>query len=154
MSVSYRPYDAGDIDAVAALWFDAWQSTGTRLAQSVTVEENRERLAREAEGNWEVTIACDGERVLGFLALSRSARYLFQLFVAPEAQGRGVGAALLKRAVAAMPDGFELRCAAENVNACRFYETQGLRVARRQMHPTFGHPVVVYAFDGGHGAET
>ncbi len=79
----------------------------------------RERLAGEA---WVCEL--DG-RIVGF-ALVRDDD-LDALYVAPEAQRRGVGAALFRQAQAARPQGFGWWVFRDNTRACRFYESLGGR---------------------------
>jgi GNAT superfamily N-acetyltransferase len=77
----------------------------------------RERLAGEA---WVYEL--DG-RIVGF-ALVRE-NDLDALYVAPEAQRCGVGAALFRRAQEARPQGFGWWVFRDNTRARRFYESQG-----------------------------
>jgi GNAT superfamily N-acetyltransferase len=51
--------------------------------------------------------------------------WLRHLYVAPPWQGRGIGAALLQRAMAANPDGLSLWAFAENHGALAFYRRAG-----------------------------
>jgi ribosomal protein S18 acetylase RimI-like enzyme len=55
---------------------------------------------------------------------------LHDLYVAPAAQGRGVGSALFARARADRPAGFRLWVFRDNTPARRFYETRACRVIR------------------------
>ena len=66
--------------------------------------------------------------VLGFAVLDRDG--LHHLYVAPAAQGRGVGSALFATAQQARPGGFELWVFRDNSRARRFYEARGCRVIR------------------------
>jgi len=76
----------------------------------------------------EVWLAEEGDRALGFAALSEAK--LEQLYVHPEHQRRGVGAALLAKAKERRPDGFELWVFQQNEQARRFYEANGCRLVR------------------------
>ena len=71
---------------------------------------------------------------------------LDQLFVSPDAQGKSLGTRLLRLAMAEMPGGFRLRCAAANPAACAFYEAHELRRSRIEPHPVLGHPTVIYVW--------
>ena len=82
--------------------------------------------------------------LVGFLALKPAESCLDQLFVAPAAQGRGVGRALLDVAKQVLPDGRWLRTAADHLRACRFYDRNRLRRAETGRHPTLRHRTVVY----------
>jgi GNAT superfamily N-acetyltransferase len=64
-------------------------------------------------------------RILGY-ALLRGDE-LHDLYVAPHAQGRGVGSTLFDRVREARPGGFTLWAFRDNMRARRFYETRGCR---------------------------
>ena len=55
-----------------------------------------------------------GGKLAAMLALHLPKRYLDQLFVAPEYQGRGLGRRLLAFTRTHLPDEIELRCVREN----------------------------------------
>jgi ribosomal protein S18 acetylase RimI-like enzyme len=55
---------------------------------------------------------------------------LERLYVDPEAQNRGVGGALLKKAKELRPDGFVLWVFQKNEGARRFYERHGFRLVK------------------------
>ncbi|HEU4724070.1 MAG TPA: GNAT family N-acetyltransferase [Candidatus Eisenbacteria bacterium] len=75
----------------------------------------------------------------------RDLAQLWDIRVAPDARGRGVGEALFRAAErwAAANGCRELKVETQNVNvpACRFYERQGcqLRVVNRGAYPDLGH---------------
>ncbi len=124
-----RPATAEDAAAVAELWFESWRSNGFE-GHPDTSEMMIERVPRELAGRWEVTIAEADGRMLGFLALAVAEDRLDQLFVAPDAQGRGVGSRLFARAVDRLPAGFWLTTQQENVRARAFYEHRGMALER------------------------
>jgi ribosomal protein S18 acetylase RimI-like enzyme len=70
--------------------------------------------------------------VVGFAAVST--RFLDHLYVAPTAQGRGIGTGLLKTAKERRPGGLRLYVFQRNVPARRFYERNGFRL----IHSTDG----------------
>lgn len=103
------------------------------------------RIVRELASGWSVHLADDDAGCpVGFLALKPQSRCLDQIFVAPAAQRRGVGQALLDFAKQRMPEGFWLRMAVDNRAACRFYQRCGFRRGETAAHPTLGHPTVIY----------
>lgn len=69
----------------------------------------------------------DGSGPAGFLVLEGD--LLADLYVAPAAQGSGVGSALLAHAKTLRPTGLELRVFASNVPARAFYGARGFEVA-------------------------
>ena len=80
-----------------------------------------------------IWIAVEDASVLGFVALDGS--YVDRLYVRPGAQRRGVGAALLARAIEASPAGIELHTHVENTKARAFYEKMGFVATRFGISP-------------------
>jgi putative acetyltransferase len=143
--IQLRPFVPSDTCALARLWRASWLSTGVPAAQKIVQEDLLARVRTEFAQGCHVTIAeIDGELV-GFLALKLEERCLYQLFIAPERKGSGIGARLFALAEEMMPNGFVLRTAAANVRARRFYEQRGMRLDRLELHPVHGHEVAIYA---------
>jgi GNAT superfamily N-acetyltransferase len=142
MTVVISPYREADHRTTACLWLESWRSTGLseRASESVLLD----LIPRELAAGWDVHLAWDDGELAGFLALKPASRCLDQLFVAPQAQGRGIGRALLDFAKDRLPNGLWLRTAADNIRACHFYERNGLRRGETQIHPTLGHQTVIY----------
>lgn len=138
-----RAYAPGDEAALAELWFESWSSTGLETPV-VTRADLVERLPRDLAERWEVTVAEANGRLLGFLALALSERRLDQLFVAPDAQGLGVGGALFHVARQRLPNGFWLVTQSGNRRARAFYERSGMRFDR--VEPGQGGERVFYGF--------
>jgi ribosomal protein S18 acetylase RimI-like enzyme len=115
-----------EADAVADV-FTASFRTLTFLPMLHSDEEMRGFVRGLVEAS-EVWIAEDEGRIVGMAALS--AAMLDQLYVHPDAQGRGAGSALLDRAKERRPDGFTLWVFQQNEAARRFYERRGFRLVR------------------------
>ena len=71
-------------------------------------------------------LAEDDGRIVGYALLDGD--FLSHLYIAPDAQGQGVGAALLDRAKELRPDGLRLWVFQKNERARRFYERHGFRL--------------------------
>ena len=70
-----------------------------------------------------VTVVEEDGRVVALSAVA--GRWLEQLSVIPDTQGRGLGRALLEAACGAHPDGLRLHVFARNARARAFYEAAG-----------------------------
>jgi GNAT superfamily N-acetyltransferase len=82
-------------------------------------------------------------RILGYALLREDE--LHDLYVAPDAQGRGVGSALFERVREARPRGFRLWVFRDNIRARRFYETRGcLQIDATDGDNEEGLPDVLY----------
>lgn len=141
MNVDIEPYAEADLDAVASIWLSSWQSTGLPVSKLVSLDELRSRLDNGVKHGWSVYVAKLAARIAGFIALHDD--WLMQLYVAPNAQNKGVGKALLDFAKAQLQQGFHLDTAAES-GAVRFYEREGLTRGEVATHPRFGHAIVRY----------
>lgn len=93
-----------------------------------------------------VVVAEEDGRAVAFSALHDG--WLEQLYVLPEAQGRGLGRALLDAARAESPDGLRLHVFARNERARRFYEAAGFSCTARGDGSTTeeGEPDCTYAW--------
>ncbi len=130
--MTIRPLRSADVDACAALMvaIPLWATE-----YRVTLDAARAAFAGTLDGSCEVRVAEDAGRIVGFVEyLLRGtfghSGYVWAIGVAPEAQGRGVGARLMDAAEAEIfrrgPNVF-LLVAAFNSGAQRFYERRGYR---------------------------
>ena len=115
----------GDVDAIATL-FRACRDRMAYLPRLEAPERVRAWIADVVLARTEVWVAEDGGEVVGFAALSDE--MLDHLYVAPEAQGRGIGTRLLAQTKERRPAGFDLWVFQKNEGARRFYERHGLRL--------------------------
>lgn len=126
-----RDAEPAEIDQVARVWYDAWNDAHAHLVPAElvrlrTLERFRERV-EAALPNLRV-VGPPGEP-LG-LYMNKDDE-LYQLFVAAEARGTGMAAALIadaeiRLAVAGVETAW-LACAIGNERAARFYEKCGWR---------------------------
>lgn len=73
-------------------------------------EQLRSRIDAELQSGWELHIALTDDDVVGMLALKLDDATLDQIFVLPEEQRKGVGAALMRVAKRAKPLIAPVRC--------------------------------------------
>ncbi|MDO8295703.1 MAG: GNAT family N-acetyltransferase [Caulobacter sp.] len=141
--MNLRPYEPGDEAALAELWFESWSSIG--LEQPVVTKAVLiARVPRDLAERWEITVAESNGRLVGFLALAPSEQRLDQLFIAPDAQGLGIGGALFDVARRRLPNGFWLATQPDNQRARAFYERLGMKIDRLEPGPAGGR--VFYTF--------
>ena len=128
-----RPADVGEIDRLARLWHDVWHQSHASFAPPElirlrTLASFRDRLEAALP---EIYVVGPVGGPVGLCVLR--GEELYQLFVAPEAHGSGVAAALIADAEARLAArGVEtawLACAIGNTRAARFYEKSGWRMA-------------------------
>ena len=130
-----RPYRGEDEAALVALWHETKQHAYPYLEteRAYTLETDTAFFREQLAPACEIWLAVEDGEIRGFLALEGD--LVDRLYVAPGAQRRGVGAALLDRAKTLRPDGFDLYTHQQNVSACAFYEKHGLRAARYGTSP-------------------
>lgn len=128
-----RAAEIEDLEPLARLWRDGWRDAHLgivpeELARLRTPESFVERMAAALPN---VRVVGPVGAPLGFHLLKGDE--LYQLFVAAEARGQGVAAALMEDAEARLREaGVEvawLACAIGNTRAARFYEKAGWRLA-------------------------
>ena len=139
-----RPARADEHDEIARVWMNSWTSTGLEAASDSLLVKLRTRLRLEVEKGWSLFVADDGGALAAMLALHLPRRYLDQLFVAPEHQGRSLGRRLLAFTRQHLPDEIQLRCVRENEKAWRWYEREGFVFEGEELEPTIGFYMKYY----------
>ncbi|MEO8757261.1 MAG: GNAT family N-acetyltransferase [Devosia sp.] len=147
MFLKLRPAQAADHDAIAEIWHNSASLPGVGPIAMPTLAQLEERVPREVEAGWDVTIAVDETGLVGFLALKQHETILTELFVRPGSLGTGIGRALFAEAVAATPEGFTLFTRAGNDRARRFYERAGMILLREAIHPKYSNAIVYYGWN-------
>lgn len=129
MKLKVRPARADEAAACAEIHILARRAM-TYLPQDLhSDEETREWMRRVIFAGQEVLVAEGDGRIAGFLSLEGD--LVSNLYVRPEAQSGGLGAALLAAAKARRPDGLRLWVFEPNRRAIRFYEREGFRTLER-----------------------
>ena len=130
--VSHRAGRVGPADgaAVAAV-FGAARAGMTYLPALHTADEDRAFFTDRVLGSGAhfVTMAEAGGAVVAFSAVRDG--WLEHLYVTPPSQGRGIGSALLRQAMAENPGGLELWVFEPNVRATALYRRLGFGVVER-----------------------
>ena len=133
-----------EFDAIARLWMESWVSTGLAEASNFLLAQLRARIALEAENGWNLYVADDGGVLAAMLAIHLPKKYLDQLFVAPEYQGKSLGRTLLAFTRQHLPNEIELRCVRENEKAWRWYEREGFVFEKEAVEPAVGFVMKYY----------
>ena len=122
-----RPFTKSDTDAVVGLWLDSARTSHGFLPPSFweRVEENIRTLYLPMSDEVVLHIDDASGEVDAFLAFAGS--YLGALFVAPKAQGRGLGSRMFRIARRMHPD-LTLTVYKDNARAVAFYKRQGLSI--------------------------
>jgi len=124
--LNLRPATAADAPALGAVHIAAMR-TLTFLPQLHTVEEAVGWMGNEVLPTNQVWVSeADGE-IAGYIAVADG--WINQLYVRPDRQGRGVGAALLAH-ILAEGSPRRLWTFQQNTRARRFYESRGFVLVR------------------------
>ncbi|OBB27044.1 acetyltransferase [Mycolicibacterium peregrinum] len=139
-SLIIRRYLPADEDATVDVWARAARQAHPFVAGEG--EGDRERKLREVylvdAENWVVESTTDGS-IVGLLGMLGSE--IGGLFVAPEAQGRGVGRALICHA-AARHSVVTLEVYTDNGRAREFYDRMGFTEVERKLDADTGHELI------------
>jgi GNAT superfamily N-acetyltransferase len=126
-----RDAQPDDVEPLARLWFDGWHDAHGRLLPAELVRDRSAERLRERLEQMLSRVRVVGERgtPLGFHVVDGDE--LNKFYVAAEARGRGIAAALIADAEARMAGAGVvvgwLACAIGNDRAARFYEKCGWR---------------------------
>ena len=124
-----RAAEESEIAALARIWYDSWQDAHSKLvpAELARVRTLQSFVDRISENLGKLRVVGPIGAPLGFCMIKNDE--LHQLYVAAEARGSGVAAALIADAEIRLSEsGVEtawLGCAIGNERAARFYEKCG-----------------------------
>lgn len=143
-ALALRRAAPADIPRLARVWRASWGSANPAV-QAVAPLAHWEARARAEFGPPCTTMLIErGQAVQAFMVLDQTLGHLHQLFVAPEAQGHGLGAALVQQICEHLcPRGWTLHVATGNQGARRFYARCGLVEEGTDRHPQTGRERVL-----------
>src|SRR5262245_37820329 len=144
-----RPALSHEYDDVARVWMESWDSNWLAEASNFVLAHLRARVRYEIEHGWSLFVGDDHGNFTAMLALYLPDRYLDQLFVAPEYQGRGIGRQLLVFTRQQLPEEIWLRCVRENEKAWRWYEREGFVYEKEEVASTTGYMMKCYRWRKG-----
>jgi GNAT superfamily N-acetyltransferase len=127
--LTIRELEPGDVAACAAIFVEARQ----QAFDWANPDQFRLGDFAGATVDEDVWVAVSDGRIVGFLSVYLLSDFIHHLFVAPWAQRRGVGGALLQFALDRTGRPAALKCQAQNRRARSFYEKRGwLEIERGQ----------------------
>jgi GNAT superfamily N-acetyltransferase len=128
-AVIVRGVTAADADQVAEIFLTSRRTAMPWLAQPHSDDQTRWWHVNTLVPRGTVVVAVRAGEVVGFAEPSDG--WLRALYVAPSAQGTGVGSALFEYSMAAQPNGFDLWVFQRNTRALDFYARYGCVEVRR-----------------------
>ena len=137
-----------ELEDVVRLWMRSKQDAYPwhRLERSRGFEDQLAYFRDDVGARCRVWLAVEGDALVGLLALEGGG-HIDQLYVDPEAQGRGVGTRLVAKARERSPTGLTLHTFQRNAPARRFYEARGFEVIGFGISPPpENEPDVQYAW--------
>ena len=126
--VSFRRAGAADAPDVATVYVASRRGAAQWLPTIGTDDEIRAFVIKQMVPQRECWVAEDSERIVAVLVLHDDE--VDQFYVAPDAQRRGVGDAMLALAKRLRPAGLRLWAFQRNAPARRFYEARGFVAIR------------------------
>ena len=136
--ITYRPFEENDWQAVCKIHDRARPdelkgSCDPRAFIPIEQDPEVEDLKRAKK-----FVACDGERVVGFVAVDE--KYVSFLYVDPAYYSQGIGRRLLQIADQAIGEGAWTTVLDGNRRAIALYESEGYREVRRFAGDNAGYP--------------
>ena len=130
-----RAMEPHEVDAVVRMWGETKRDAYPYLPleQTRSFEDDRAFFTGHLTPRCVIWVAEGRGEPVGFLALAGS--YLDRLYIHPRHQRRGVGTALLRKAIELSPAGLELHTHQKNVSACAFYEKYGFLAVKFGVSP-------------------
>lgn len=122
-TLEIRPAVGADAEALCALFLAARRLAIPCLPVLHTDSETYTWMKTTVIGGGATKVAVLNELCVGFLTMI--GQWIHHLYVAPEAQGQGVGRRLMAEAKSQSRSGLSLYVFQDNARARRFYERQG-----------------------------
>ena len=116
-----RPYAPADAEACTRIFDRAWHAGHPYAPRTIDAAEFSANTRNETILVAEVP----GHGVAGFVSVYEPENFVHNLYVEPDLHGRGIGRALLGRAVALAGGTASLKCQARAAQALAFYRHLG-----------------------------
>jgi len=143
--LTFRALTRADVAEISLVHYRACLIAYRFMAWSYSLEQVAAwYTGKFDEWTW-TSAALETEPIAGFIALKD--RHIDQLFVDPSSQRRGIGTALLSRALQNLPGRITLDVFEENRGARAFYEKHGFEPRDRWMNEQEGAIDLLYVRD-------
>jgi ribosomal protein S18 acetylase RimI-like enzyme len=137
--ITYRDYQDADWKAICQI-HDRARPDELRGSCDprgfIPIEQDKE--VEDLKACWKY-VACDGERVVGFVGVDD--KYLAWLYIDPDYYSKGIGRELLRIAIRQIGEGAWTIVLDGNHSAIKLYESEGFREVRRFAGDNAGYPV-------------
>jgi ribosomal protein S18 acetylase RimI-like enzyme len=135
LALTIRPFEPEDLEEAVAVWRASKRAAFPYVAamQSHSPEDDTWYLRDIMSAECEVWLAEVDGHIAGLMALKEE--LIDQLFVRVDLQGRGVGTALLHKAMELSPTRLRLYTYQRNISARAFYEKHGFKAVRFGLSP-------------------
>lgn len=123
-----RPAELNEAEAIADIYISSFKKAlpTVKLAhQDQEIRQWFKEVVLPKGGTW---VAEDNSQLIGFMTIEGDV--LDELYLTPEAQGHGVGSALLEKAKQIYPNGLKTYTFQVNTTARNFYEKHGFKAIR------------------------
>jgi ribosomal protein S18 acetylase RimI-like enzyme len=120
LDFTIRDFAPADIEACVAIFDRAWHAGHDYAPRKI----DRATFAKETEEE-RILVAEVPGALVGFVSLYEPQSFVHHLYVDPAFQGRGIGRALLSRAVGLAGGQASLKCQTRNAGALAFYRSLG-----------------------------
>ncbi|AUQ54775.1 GNAT family N-acetyltransferase [Phaeobacter sp. HS012] len=135
-SLTIRPYDTEDNAVLTDIWYSASRVAHHFLGEG-KLQEQRSLISKLYLPQAETWVACIDGAPVGFMGLMNN--FVGGIFVSPEAQGKGVGQALIAYGLE-LKGGLNLDVYALNTRTCEFYKRLGFVETDRRSTDKEGLP--------------
>lgn len=127
LHVIVRPATAADAEAISDVYLVSRKRFMPYAPVAHTDESVRLWIRTHLVARADLSVACIGDRIVGFMALTRdqAAGWIDQLYLHPDVVARGIGTRFVGQAKEQLGSPIRLYTFQDNLAARRFYERHG-----------------------------
>ena len=132
--ISLVDFDLQRADELVQMWRASFES-GVGIVDPHPLAQQKNHLLTEVVPNCETRVALQGERIVGFIAATRTS--VSQLYVEVESKRQGIGTMMLDWAKGQSEGSLWLYTFQRNLDAQAFYEHHGFEIVERGFEETW-----------------